>query len=204
MRFEFSGLRTRRISSSLKLCQTSQCRPITYDDLVESGPRASASVAHRRLMVASRSTDASFETKADAPASRNAWPASGSSIAVNMITFIAGFTRVISRHASSEWTFGRFTSSTITSGCESLRRLQQCAAVRDGSHDLAVQRQQPADGFHHVRVVVRKQHAGARGQHRPPFGTIDSRATRWWPSGCCRRRASRRTRRTRSVARAPG
>ena len=31
-------------------------------------------------------------------------------------TFILGFTRVISRHASSEWTFGRFTSRTMTSG----------------------------------------------------------------------------------------
>ena len=115
-------------------------------------------------MVSSSSTDATFETKADAPASKNAWLTFGSSIAVNMITFISGFTRVISRHASSEWTFGRFTSSTTTSGCESLHRLQQRAAVRDASHDLAVQCQQPADGFHHLRVVVRQQHTGSRGQ----------------------------------------
>ena len=47
---------------------------------------------------------------------KNAGLTFGSSPAVNMITFMAGLARVISRHASSEWMFGRFTSSTITSG----------------------------------------------------------------------------------------
>ena len=115
-------------------------------------------------MVASRSPHASFDTKADAPASKNAWLAFGSSRAVNMITFISGFTRVISRHASSESDVREVHIEHNHVRLESLRRLQQCAAVRDASHDLAVQCQQPADGFHHVRVVVRKQHAGSRGQ----------------------------------------
>src|SRR5437763_4925049 len=73
----------------------------------------SASSAESRLIVDSRSPGAIFDTKADAPASKNAWLAVGSFMAVNTITFVVGFTRVISRHASSEWTFGRFTSSTI-------------------------------------------------------------------------------------------
>ena len=65
-------------------------------DLVEFRRERQGRSTHRRLIVASRSTDASFDTKADAPASMNAWPTFGSCIAVNIITFIAGFTRVIS------------------------------------------------------------------------------------------------------------
>ena len=57
---------------------------------------------HSRLIVDSRSPASTFDTKADAPASKNAWLTAGSPIAVNMITFVVGFTRVISRHASSE------------------------------------------------------------------------------------------------------
>ena len=57
---------------------------------------------HSRLIVDSRSPAPVFDTKADAPASKNAWLAAGSLVAVNMITFVVVFTRVISRHASSE------------------------------------------------------------------------------------------------------
>ena len=55
-----------------------------------------------RLIVDSRSSAAIFDTKADAPASKNAWLTVGSFMAVKTITFVVGFTRVISRHASSE------------------------------------------------------------------------------------------------------
>ena len=50
-------------------------------------------------------------------------------------------------------------------GLESLRRFQHCAAVCDVSHDVAVQRQHPADRFRHSRVVFGYQHAGSLGQH---------------------------------------
>ena len=112
-------------------------------------------------MVDSRSTGASFDTKADAPASKNAL------LDVRIVhgrehdDFHLRVQRVIWRHASSPWTFGRLQVEHNHVRLESLRGLQQCTAVRDGSHDFAVQRQQPADGFHHARVVVRKQHAGA-------------------------------------------
>ena len=48
-----------------------------------------------RLMVDSRSAGASFETKADAPASKNGWLSPGWSRTVNMMTFISGFDCVI-------------------------------------------------------------------------------------------------------------
>ena len=64
--------------------------------------RIQPSSIHSRLIVDSRSPDESFETKADAPAPRNAWLVAGSAIAVNMITFVVGFTRRISRHTSND------------------------------------------------------------------------------------------------------
>ena len=84
-------------------------------------------------------------------------------MAVNTMTFISGFslrdltTRLQSvdvREVEVEHDHVRL---------ESLRRLQHGAAVRDASHDVAVQCQHPADGFHHSRVVVRDQHAGSLG-----------------------------------------
>jgi hypothetical protein len=66
-------------------------------NLLEYQPRS----IHSRLIVTSRSPAAAFDTKADAPASKNARLAAGSPIAVNTITFVVGFTRVISRHAST-------------------------------------------------------------------------------------------------------
>ena len=69
---------------------------------VRKAGRIQPSSIHSRLIVDSRSSDASFDTKADAPAPRNAWLVAGSAIAVNMITFVAGFTRLISRHASND------------------------------------------------------------------------------------------------------
>ena len=151
-------------------------------------------------MVDRRSADAIFDTKADAPASKNAWLASGSFIAVNVITLISGFMRAISRHASSEWMFGRFTSSTITSGSSRSAGLQRSAAVCDASHDLAVQCQQPAEGFQHFCVVIHQQDAGAPGQYGSPFGLSNRRATGWWRSGCYLGQACRGTRRSYSVA----
>ena len=73
---------------------TMPCRPIFQ----KYQPRS----IHSRLIVDSSSPALIFDTKADAPASKNAWLAAGSFIAENMITFIVGFTSVISRHASSE------------------------------------------------------------------------------------------------------
>ena len=49
-------------------------------------------------------------------------------------------------------------------GLEPLRCLEQEPAVGDGSHDLGVQCEQPADGCHDCRVVVRNEHAGSTGQ----------------------------------------
>jgi hypothetical protein len=69
---------------------------------VRKAGRIQPSSIHSRLIVDSRSSDASFDTKADAPAPRNAWLVAGSAIAVNMITFVEGFTRLISRHASND------------------------------------------------------------------------------------------------------
>ena len=69
---------------------------------VRKAGRIQPSSMHSRLIVDSRSSDASFDTKADAPAPRNAWLMAGSAIAVNMITFVVGFTRLISRHASND------------------------------------------------------------------------------------------------------
>ena len=57
---------------------------------------------HSRLIVDSRSSDASFDMKGDAPAPRNAWLVARSAIAVNMITFVVGFTRLISRDAFND------------------------------------------------------------------------------------------------------
>ena len=90
-------------------------------------------------MLANRSVDASFDTKADAPASKNALLTFGSSMAVNTITFIAGFARVISRHAASCVNVGEVHVEHNHVGLEALRRLEQRAAVRDASHDLAVE-----------------------------------------------------------------
>ena len=43
---------------------------------------------------------------------------------------------------------------------ESLRCLEQCAAVSDCSHNLAVQRQRPSDGSCQFGVVVGYEHTG--------------------------------------------
>ena len=116
-------------------------------------------------MIDSRSSDASFDTKAHAPASTNASRTFGPAIGrehdhvhpgIRARHLAARRQRVDVRQVHIEHDDVRL---------ESLCRLQQCAAVRDASHDLAVLCQQPADGFHDVRVVVRKQHAGSRGQH---------------------------------------
>ena len=97
-----------------------------------------------------------------APAWRNAWPAFGSSRAVNMITFIWGLTRVISRHALQCVDVREMHIEHNHVGLETLRRLQQRAAVRRSSHNLEIQCQQPAEGFHDVRVIVCEQDTGSR------------------------------------------
>ena len=115
-------------------------------------------------MVDRSSRDASFDTKADAPALKNARLALGSSTTVNMITFMPG---VHARNLATRLQGVDVREVHVEHDhvrLEPLRRLQQQAAIRDTAYDVAVQCQQPGDGFHHVRVVVRNQHAGTRGQ----------------------------------------
>src|SRR6187402_2224607 len=67
-------------------------------------------------IAASNSSVASFETKAEAPAARACSRVPGSVTAVKTMTLVRGCAWAIRRHASSPWMFGRFMSSTTTSG----------------------------------------------------------------------------------------
>ena len=121
-------------------------------------------------MVDSRSTDASFETKADAPGLEERLADARIVKGRKYDHFHLG---VDARHLATRLQCVDVREMHIEHnhvGLESLRRLQQRAAVRDASHDLEIQCQQPAEGFHDVRVVVCKQHTGSRGQHGPQLG----------------------------------
>ena len=105
-------------------------------------------------MVESRSPRPDLDTKADAPTSKARCLTSGSFIAENTMTFVSGFTRVTDDMPPVR---GRWEVEVDHNyvRLESLRCFEHGAAVCDASHDLAVQCQQPADGFCDFRVVFR-------------------------------------------------
>ena len=88
----------------------------SYGGLVESGPRASASVVTQAFDGREQAGVAPLHTKADAPTSKDRCMTSGSFFAENTMTFASGFTCVIWRHASNPLTLGRLRSTTNTSG----------------------------------------------------------------------------------------
>ncbi len=114
-------------------------------------------------MVESRSP-VPLHTKADAPTSMDRCLTSASFIAENTTTRRVWVVLLDLTAYLQSVDVGQVEVDHHHVRLESLRGVQHGAAVCDVSHDVAVQRQQAADGFRHSRVVFGEEHAGSLGQ----------------------------------------